>query len=286
MTEDQEGCNPLSYYGQDTCTAGRVISLCPFVQFFYSLEFALQVHVTFNVALNLITISFKHLKVFPQKCLLVKGHFLNQCAQDFSGRQGCTHQWEWAILIGCEESDSHSRGKAPRGMPLLTTPRQLSVASPIPDVLRNHDLCEGFVGKGYCLISWPRFFQTFRWESVSQGHSWSSFTDWGVPKATKGQFMQSATFTPVSAFSFSQSPPPLSTEGFFPFFAKQPCERDKIILKSIIWWEFWQWVEDGNYSSIRLSGFGQISCIETGDQGMGSWIVFHCCHGDSDAGGL
>lgn len=78
----------------------------------------------------------------------------------------------------------------------------------------------------------------------------------------------------------------LPTQGFFPFFAKQPCERDKIILKSIIWWEFWQWVEDGNYSSIRLSGFGQISCIETGDQGMGSWIVFHCCHGDSDAGGL
>lgn len=49
--------------------------------------------------LNLITVSCKYflLKVFLQKCLLIKGYFLILCKWDFSGRHDCTNNstgWE------------------------------------------------------------------------------------------------------------------------------------------------------------------------------------------------
>lgn len=55
--------------------------------------------------------------------------------------------------------------------------------------------------------------------------------------AAKGQFMH-------RRLHLYQSQPPLSPTHplfhlrFLLVFAKQPCERNKIILKSIIWWEF------------------------------------------------
>lgn len=52
---------------------------------------------------------------FPTKCLLVKGHSLIQCEQDFSGRQGCTHHQEWAVLVVKSQLDSHRRGQAHTG---------------------------------------------------------------------------------------------------------------------------------------------------------------------------
>lgn len=101
VTEAKEGCNSLPYYGHVSCAAGKELleglsHTLPFCPVFHSLQFALQVHVTFNVALNLITLSCKQFSPegFPQKCLLVKVHFLIQCGQDFSGRQGCTHHQE------------------------------------------------------------------------------------------------------------------------------------------------------------------------------------------------
>lgn len=59
MTEATEECNSLSYCGQATCTTGwelreglsHPVPFCPGF-FSHSLELALQVHVTFNVALN------------------------------------------------------------------------------------------------------------------------------------------------------------------------------------------------------------------------------------------
>lgn len=47
---------------------------------------------------------------------------------------------------------------------------------------------------------------------------------------------RSATLIPVAASSFSYPPP--SHLRFLLVLAKLPCERNKIILKSIIWWEF------------------------------------------------
>lgn len=60
MIEAKEACNSLSYRGQATCTTGRELQeglshpvpFRPVFFFFNSLELALQVHVTFNVALN------------------------------------------------------------------------------------------------------------------------------------------------------------------------------------------------------------------------------------------
>lgn len=101
VTGAKEECDPLPCRVQATCAAGKELleglsHSLPFRPVFHSLRFALQVHVTFNVTLNLITISCKHFSPegFPQKCLLVKGHFLIQYKQDFSGRQGCTHHLE------------------------------------------------------------------------------------------------------------------------------------------------------------------------------------------------
>lgn len=58
-----------------------------------------------------------------------------------------------------------------------------------------------------------------------------------LSSAAKGQFMH-------SRLHLYQSLPPLSPTlpsfhlRFLLVFAKQPCERNEIILKSIIWWEF------------------------------------------------
>lgn len=51
--------------------------------------------------------------------------------------------------------------------------------------------------------------------------------------AAKGQFTHLYQSPPL----LSPSTPPFHFR-FLLVFAKQPCERDKIILKSIIWWEF------------------------------------------------
>lgn len=58
-----------------------------------------------------------------------------------------------------------------------------------------------------------------------------------LSSAAKGQFTH-------SRLHLYQSQPPLSPTHpsfhlrFLLVFAKQPCERNKIMLKSIIWWEF------------------------------------------------
>lgn len=100
-----------------------------------------------------------------------------------------------------------------------------------------------------CLISWPRFLKHVK-RTVNKPELFlsPSLSRWLVHSlAAKGQFTHSQLHLYQSQPPPSPIHPPFHLR-FLLVFAKQPCERNKIILKSIIWWEFWQWVEDGNYS--------------------------------------
>lgn len=275
------------------------LTLCPFVQFlsffFNSLELALQVHVTFNVALNWIPISSKHFfpKGFPTEVFAGQRSLSNTVFKRLFRKTGLYPPIRMS-RTGCEEWDSHAGGNGT----LLDSLSDLQVAecrhARCLRSLRAPDPCAGLCRERLLSYFLTQIFPNLQMK-VSEPRPFLELSHWlGCPQ---GYAHRDSSCSQLRLWQWqpSLSPilPPFSTQGFFSFlsvffflFAKQPCERDKIILKSILWWEFWQWVEDGNYSSIRLSGFGQISCVESGDQGMGSWIVFHCCHGDSDAGGL
>lgn len=128
-------------------------------------------------------------------------------------------------------------GRHSRGLPLLPT----SVLPPRwpPDVLGDHDSCAGVVlGKVPVLFPDPDFFFPNLQKRVSELRPSLELSQWlEPPLGYKGTVHTAGCIYTSHSLLLPASPFPLKVSFLF-FFAKQPRERDKIILKSIIWWEF------------------------------------------------
>lgn len=202
---------------------------------------------TFNIAVNLITLSCKHFspKGFPTKVFAGQRSLSNTAFKRLFWKTGLYPPTRMSNT-GCEDLDRHARGKGTHRASLCwplpgrwVSPRRL------PDGLRDHDPCAG--------LCWERLLSYFLTQifpdlqmRVSEPRPFLELSHWlGCPQGYKRTVHAvSCIYTSHSLLLLPASPFPLKVSFLFFliffFFAKQPCERDEMILKSIIWWEFWQ----------------------------------------------
>lgn len=229
MTKAKEACNSLSYRGQATCTTGwelqeglshpvpfRPVS---FFFFFNSLELALQVHVTFNVALNWIPISSKHFfpKGFPTEVFAGQRSLSNTVFKRLFRKTGLYPPIRMSHT-GCEEWDSHAGGNGT----LLDSFSDLQVAecrhARCLRSLRARDPCAGLCRERLLSYFLTQIFPNLQMK-VSEPRPFLELSHWlGCPQ---GYAHRDSSCSQLRLWQWQPSLSPilplLSTQGFFSF---------------------------------------------------------------------